>query len=284
MPKTHSLNLLNNSISYFREAVDYAQRKTTDTQHWKFAITHTVQAMELAFKEFLRRKHPVLIWESVDRPGRSVSLGLAIERLRNPAIGNLTISDAEKKKIEKAVELRNQLTHFEFEFDHDYVESKFAEIFSFMIFFYRVHLDLKPDDFIDYKQHQTIVSLVQARDELLRKAETYIEEKGLEVWQCQNCAEDTFVVSESRCCVCHHEDEVVDCEWCGAEILESQIIDVTEYFDWHYLEGRMYLRNDYGITHVACPECINSVRDKIEDARLQDHYSYMEREQYGFGS
>lgn len=284
MSKTHSLDLLNNSISYFREAVDYAQRETTDTHHWKFAITHAVQAMELAFKEFLRRKHSALIWESVDKPGKSVSLRQALQRLENPEIGNITISDADRKRIIKAVELRGQLTHFGFEYEHQYIELKFAEIFSFMSFFYKVHLGLNPDDFIDDAQLQKIVRLVQARDELLRQAKTYIEDSGSTVWVCPNCTENTFVVEESRCCVCHYEDDVLECESCGETILSSQIVDVTEYFDYDICEGRARLINDFGAPHVACTECIDSVRDGIEESRTRGQWEDMEEESYHFGS
>ena len=64
---THKLDLLSNSISYFREAVGYAQHDTLETKHWKFAIVHLVQAMELAFKERLKRIHEIFIYESIDR-------------------------------------------------------------------------------------------------------------------------------------------------------------------------------------------------------------------------
>lgn len=94
--------------------------------------------MELEFKERLRRVHPVFIYESVDKPDKTVSMRAAITRLRNPMIGNLTISDADKNKIEKAFDLRSHLTHFEFNHSHEPIELKFAEIFSFMIFFTEV--------------------------------------------------------------------------------------------------------------------------------------------------
>lgn len=286
MAKTHSLNLLNNSISYFREAVDYAQRDTENPGQWKFAITHAVQAMELAFKEYLRRKHPVFIWENIDRPGtgradmdkaeKTVSLRLAIERLRNPAIGDIAISDDERKKIEKAIDLRNRLTHYEFEYEHDYIELKFAEIFSFMIFFYKAHLNLAPDDFIDDAQHQKIVSLVKARDELLKRGRAYIEDRGFDtVWECPNCTENMFIVDEQQCCVCHHKEDVVDCEHCGETILTSQVVDVTDYFDWDHDEGRTRVQNDYDLPHSACTECRFEIKEKIEDARRAQYYEDM---------
>ena len=139
MTTTHRLDLLNNSISYLKEAVSYAQQSPVETNHWKFAILHVVQAMELAFKERLRRIHPIFIYESVDRSEKTLTVRGALNRLCNPEIGNISITDVEKGKIEKAVKLRNELTHFEFNHSHDQIELRFAEIFSFMIFFYRNH-------------------------------------------------------------------------------------------------------------------------------------------------
>jgi hypothetical protein len=40
MSNTHRLDLLKNSISYFREAVSYGQQNPIETNHWKFAILH----------------------------------------------------------------------------------------------------------------------------------------------------------------------------------------------------------------------------------------------------
>ena len=55
MSKPHRFDLLNNSVSYSWEPVSYAQQSAADTNHWKFAILHVVQAIELAFKERLCR-------------------------------------------------------------------------------------------------------------------------------------------------------------------------------------------------------------------------------------
>lgn len=207
MSKTHHLDLLNNSISYFREAVSYAQRDTDDTDHWKFAILHVVQAMELAFKERLRRIHPAFIYESVDGPGKTLSLRGALERLKNPQIGNIPIAEAEAAKIVKAFDLRSELTHFEFNHSHDHIELKFAEIFSFMIFFYRGHLGLATADFIDEDEHNKVIRLVRTRAELLERAKAYISGRDDDnVWLCPSCQEATY---DPLACM-HDFDKAID--------------------------------------------------------------------------
>ncbi|MDO9078377.1 MAG: hypothetical protein Q7U72_13140 [Brevundimonas sp.] len=273
MTKTHRLDLLNNSISYFREAVNHAQLNTDDTDQWKFAIVHVVQAMELAFKEYLRRIHPAFIWESVDRPERTISFKGALARLRNPQIGGVAISDGEKGKIEKAFDLRNELTHFEFNHEHEHIELKFAEIFGFMVFFYRTHLNLETDQFVDEVQHQRILHLVKAREELLAKARDYVRDMPFgEKWICPSCNEVTFVVSEQQCCLCHHKERIVECTTCGRDNFESEIVDTTNLFSWDYSEGQAILMADHGLSHTACSECYGAFKEKLEELNRAQYY------------
>lgn len=276
MTKTHKLDLLNNSLSYFREAVNYAQREGAETNQWKFAIVHVVQAMELAFKEYLRRIHPAFIWESIDKQDKSVSIKLALARLRNKSIGNVAISDQEAAKIEKAIQLRNELTHFEFNHQHAHIELKFAEIFAFLMFFYRSHLDLTTSEFADEEQHQNILQLVRARAELLEKATAYINQANIgDLWICPFCSEGTFVVAEEQCCFCHHREKVVDCESCGQATLAPDVVDTGDLFDWDFEAGLGTLIADFGLEHSACPDCISGFKEKLEELRRSQYLEDM---------
>lgn len=279
MSQVHRLDLLNNSISYFRQAVSCAQSDPADTDQWKFAIVHVVQAMELAFKEYLRRIHPAFIWESVDRADRTVSLKGALSRLRNKSIGNVAISDIDKGKIEKAFELRNELTHYEFNHENEHIEAKFSEVFSFMIFFYRSKLELKTELFIDEVQHQRIIEIVRARSELLERAKEHLRSGDFgDVWICPSCSESTFVLEEEQCCFCHHKEAIVECRSCGQTTFKSETVDTTELFDWVFDEGRVTVISNFGIESSACPSCIDDLRDYVEEQRRAQYYEDMEIE------
>lgn len=280
MTKVPSLDLLNNSISYFREAVSYAQRDTTDTNQWKFAILHVVQAMELAFKERLRKVHPVFIYENIDKPDKTVSLRAAIARLGNSEIGNLSISEDDRRKIEKAFDLRSQLTHFELKQSHEHIELKFAEIFSYMIFFYRTQLGLQTSEFIDEDQHANVIQLVKTRDELLRRAKEYIaSSENITLWVCPECNENTFVVEEEQCCFCHRKEQIVQCPNCGLDAFEHDLIDISGSFDWSVDEGRMHVLS-YGLETTICPDCEHEAREKAEEIRRSQYYEDMAMEEY----
>ncbi|AYM61234.1 MULTISPECIES: hypothetical protein [Rhizobium/Agrobacterium group] len=280
MTKPQSLDLLNNSISYFREAVSYAQKDTSDANQWKFAILHVVQAMELAFKERLRKVHPVFIYENIDKPDKTISLRVAISRLNNPSIGNLPISDEDKRKIEKAFELRSQLTHFEFKQSPEHIELKFAEIFSFMIFFYRTQLGLPTSEFIDEEQHSNVIRLIKTRQELLRRAKDYIENLEDDTrWICPECNETTFIVAEEQCCFCHRKEPIIECPTCGSDAFEHDLIDISDAFDWSSDEGRVEVQS-YGMETITCPDCVYDARETAEQIRRYQYDEDIAMEEY----
>lgn len=223
----------------------------------------------------------MFIYESVDKPDKTVSLRGAITRLRNPLIGNVSISDADKSKIEKAFDLRSELTHFEFNHSHEHIELKFAEIFGFMIFFYRSQLALQTSDFIDEAQHNNVIQLVNTRKELLERAKEYIAERDDIIWTCPECSENTFLVSEQQCCFCHRKEQIFDCPTCGAENFEHDLIDISDAFDWAWDEGRASVQS-FGMEVVCCPDCVSEAREKIEDIRRSQYDEDMAMEEYHF--
>ena len=52
--------LLENALSFLEEALDKAVKAERDHVHWKFAILHLVQAIELSLKERLIREHNLM--------------------------------------------------------------------------------------------------------------------------------------------------------------------------------------------------------------------------------
>ncbi len=276
--KTHKLDLINNSISYFREALAKAQVEDAGTDQWKFAIINVAQAMELAMKEFLRRIHPAFIYESVDKRERTVNVRTALNRMTDTEIGKLTISEAERKKIEKAFELRNELTHFEFNHEHDHIELKFAEIFSFLIFFYRRYLGIGTSEFIDDEQYGRVLGLVKARQELLARAKEYAAAAEGDRWICPQCDEATFVVDEEQCSFCQHKEEVIHCENCDETLLASQIIDTDNFLGWRFGE----LSESGEIPRHCCPSCEPDVKQSIYELERAQYDEDMEMDRRAF--
>jgi len=251
-----------------------------------FAILHLVQAVELSLKELLRRQHPILIYESVDTPRNTVSLAQAMARIENQAIAGITIPQDEKKKIATAVKLRNQITHFEFEFSEEYAMAKFSELFAFLVYFQGRYLKLEVEDILPQELLESVMEIEKCFAELRSKALQRIQDDGIApewVWACPNCGEDTFAVEGDRnvCFLCRQRAEVSECPQCGKFWLTEELEDFSDLIDSDYDEGQVFVHNDYGYSkYQACPDCIGRVRDDIESKRAEDYYHMMEEEEW----
>jgi hypothetical protein len=100
-------SLLENSHSFLREAANRGVSALEDPAHWPFAILSLVQAVELSLKEILRQKHPILIFQNIDAPEKTVSIEKAMLRLANPKIGGIKFPESEKSKLRAAIKWRN---------------------------------------------------------------------------------------------------------------------------------------------------------------------------------
>ena len=281
---SHSLDLINNSISFFREAVSYAQRGKKDISQWKFATINLVQAMELALKEALRRIHPAFIYEDIDveNPEKTVSIKRALSRLKLKHIGNLSVSDGESQRFIAAVKLRNKFTHHHCSYSAEEMEVKFAEIFAFMMYFYEAHLKIGKSDVITNEQYDEIFSLRKAKEALLEKVKLYLAENDVgKVWFCTVCCEDAFIVQEEKCKLCGLEEKVVECENCGDDYYSHELVNITEFFDYDDDEGLYSLRNNYGFDFdEACEGCVGEIKEKIRDTQFEQYCEDMAMEDY----
>jgi hypothetical protein len=89
-------------------------------------------------KHVLREAHPVLIFEDIDHPRRTVSLENALKRLE--AVAKVTVGNKEKVNIQRAAEYRNKIVHYEFELNRYECKNMFAQLFEFVHFFHHKYL------------------------------------------------------------------------------------------------------------------------------------------------
>lgn len=282
--RTHKLSLVANSHSFLAESVRNAIAAREDVSQWPFAVLNLVQAAELSLKELLQRHHPVLIYENIDNPKHTVSITRALARIVNPKILGITIPKDEESKINQAVELRNQITHFEFELTEEYAMRKFSEIFAFLVYFQGRYLQIEIEDILAQDLLQAVMEIEKCFAELKAKAIQRIKDENISVewvWACPHCREDTFVVEDNRnvCFLCRATEEVVECPHCGKYGFDVDMQDFSDSIDSDYSEGQVHIHNDYGYSqYVACPECIGKITDDIENKRAEDYYHTMEEE------
>jgi len=127
----NAYNFLNASLTHYR-------RTARNVREWPFALLHLTQSLELMLKQLLRDTHPILIYEEIDHPKRTVSLEQALTRLE--ALG-VSIEDKERRVIRKAAEYRNRVTHYEVELNKFEWKNVYAQLFEFLHFFHQKHFN-----------------------------------------------------------------------------------------------------------------------------------------------
>jgi hypothetical protein len=131
------MSLLENSYDFLNEALRAAERAEERPEAWKFAVLDIVQSLELLLKARLQAEHPSLVYENVDRRGRTVSLDQAVERIIGAA--KIHLSNKELRAIRKAREWRDAIVHHEFELPEYQVESVFLQVFELVSSFHDRH-------------------------------------------------------------------------------------------------------------------------------------------------
>ncbi|CAK1724170.1 DUF4145 domain-containing protein [Vibrio crassostreae] len=282
--KSVKLDLLENSQSFLIEAVDKAIGAEDEVRHWQFAILNLVQSLELSLKLILKNIHPLFIYENIDNPKNTVSVTKAIDRLSNPNIGNISFIESEKKGMNSAIKLRNQITHSEFELSVDYAQAQFFKVFSLIATVQRRHFDTQVEDILSAEAIENLVFLEKSKKILVNNALQRIEEEGIEqnfLWSCPNCLSDTFVVHDEidTCYVCTYTESVKQCPHCQELCLEEELESIHNSFDIDYCEGQAIIHNSYGFDDLmACSECAPRIAQEIEERRA--HEEMQEQEYY----
>jgi hypothetical protein len=108
--------LVQNALDSIERAVELLawQESTSEGSRLKQAILLTAHATELLLKERLRRIHPSLVWEDVDKypklDARTVGVDKAIHRLKQ--IGNISLSETDASTVRSLRNTRNAIEHF----------------------------------------------------------------------------------------------------------------------------------------------------------------------------
>jgi predicted RNA-binding Zn-ribbon protein involved in translation (DUF1610 family) len=277
------LSLIENSHAFIREAIAYAVSARNNAQKWQFAVLNLVQALELSLKALLYNIHPILIYDNVDNPKNTVGPIQALDRLRNSSIGNLSFSIKEQRKIQKAIDLRNQMTHSEFILKPEYATAKFFEVFAFVVHFQARHLQNEIETIITDDSLAKILAIEKSIKELAEKARQRIVEEDIDfefVVDCPICANNTFVIQDdiNTCYTCRHTEEIFECKKCGNFFFDWQMEDFSNEIDTDYCEGQTIIHNNFGYDYyLACFKCINEIREDIVQQRADEYHWEMER-------
>lgn len=123
------MDLLQNAHDFLRHALVELAKTETDPRAWKTAILHLTHSIELVLKECLRRTHPLLLFENVDNPKYTVSVGAALKRLERIGI---PFTSNDLASINKAINWRNHILHYQFEISPFEAKAIFSRLFEFL--------------------------------------------------------------------------------------------------------------------------------------------------------
>jgi hypothetical protein len=280
------LGFLDNSHRFLREAADKGHLAGEDPDQWMFAVAALVQSVELALKACLAEIHPVLIYENIDVPKRTVTISSATSRLKNPNIGNVIFSEKDEARLKRAIQIRNDLTHSDFSVNLAQIEANFHEVFAFLAEFNRRSFSSNIEDIVEPAQLIAFLENRKHHREMLRRALTRIEEEEIKqhlVRNCSYCTEDTLVEStdEFRCYLCHNSEEIVQCQRCVENFVYDEMEDFSDSFDIDFNEGRAEVLGNYGFDyHRACFSCAAEIKQEIYEMRQSDYYNQMMEDEY----
>ena len=228
---------------------------------YKHAISDLAHAVELLLKERLYRIHPSFIWKNIDKYPLSkvykINTDIAIDRLLR--LGNIKLPDHQVNTINACRDIRNDIEHYEFEYDDKEAKAIIGRMLSFIFDFSKRYLNV--DLQAEFKKDDTWASLVdihefweahgQALEKQLIEAKRHISD-------CVLCGANTYDFDLYHCELCGNTDYEVECEMCNSNVLESQ----TELIEC--VDGDPDSGETERSTMIVCKDCLEN--DSTQDA------------------
>lgn len=256
-----SFSLIDNAKDSLSHAVEHLINfgNAPEVRDYKIAICDLYHAIELLLKERLTKIHPAFIYEKIDQYGssdaRTVTALGALQRIRT--LDKVKLLGQYKNIVKSCGKVRNKIEHFSFEVSSNQAKAIIGSMLSFIFWFARTQLneciesEFKKDD-----RWKSLIDIHEFFEEHRKIIEEELQGKNIDVWPCPYCSGNAFVVDDGCCKLCEHREDVLECDICKNEYLESE----TEHIEGGGEECESY---DY----VICRDCLKAEKD---DARGMD--------------
>lgn len=180
-----------------------------EARRLKQAVQSVAHAIELLLKERLRRLHPSLIWENVDKypslNARTVGTDLAVIRLQ--AIGGVLFAAFDVELLRSLRATRNAIEHFEWVTTKPEADAIVGRALEFAFHFSRAELSIEYLDYVAYKDG-TYHELLSANPEFGRAV--WRRKKHMEISThahgelCSFCRAKAVDATTRACRLCGH--------------------------------------------------------------------------------
>jgi hypothetical protein len=208
--KDIEFTLIQNALDSVKRGVELLAWKEVSDEgsRLKQAIQHIAHAVELLLKERLRRIHPSLIWEDVDKyprlDARTVGVDKAIHRLEN--IGGISISLTDSKIVKSLRDTRNAIEHFGWKTNRQEANVIIGQGLSFAIQF--AYSELGTDIAYLFRDDDTWEQLLEEHGQFALAHGKRVEElaigEGKPVQECGFCKAMAQDILTGACSICGH--------------------------------------------------------------------------------
>lgn len=204
-------DLLENATDSITQAIELLAWKDEpdEARRLKQAVLAIAHGVELLLKERLRRVHPVLIWENVDKfpslSARTVTVDTALHRLSR--IGGLKFPDKDSALITSLRDTRNAIEHYAWTTTKAEADRIVGQALGFALHFAKDELNY---DFFGYGSHRddTFDVLLESNshfaDAFRRRYESSATARGEENYLCDYCHTIAVNPATGACRLCGH--------------------------------------------------------------------------------
>jgi hypothetical protein len=209
---THDIQftLVENALDSMERAVELLawQDLASEGSRLKQAILFIAHATELLLKERLRRIHPSLVWDDVDKyprlDARTVGVDKAIHRLKQ--IGNITLTETDTATVKSLRNTRNAIEHFHWPTSRAEANAIIGKGLSFAIQFAKD--ELGSDLAYRFRDDDTWDQLLSKHSAFARahgeRAQRQLAANGNPVQECSFCNAMAQDMTTGACALCGH--------------------------------------------------------------------------------
>lgn len=206
-----TFDLLTNGVDSIETAISLLawQDEPDEARRLKQAVLAVAHGVELLLKERLRRIHPVLIWENVDKfpslRARTVSVDTALKRLIN--IGGLSVSEPDSALIYALRDTRNAIEHYAWTTTKSEAELIVGQALGLALYFAKEELN---HDFFGYQRRRddTFEVLLENSPDLASAFRKRFQHRDLDrkeaPLECEHCHTRSVDSSTGACELCGH--------------------------------------------------------------------------------
>jgi ribosomal protein S27AE len=264
--QNHELNLLENAIDSFNEALRNYQEGEINFKSYKFAILNFSHFIELLLKHYVSRAHPLLIYKNPfsDKIKQQSTIGLweAVQFIKNE---EKTISKDFESDLKWIKKLRNEIEHYEFKMELSEVKETIGRLTKAIIEFIETYIeDMDLETYVHPDNMETFEILADEYKTQLAKALSLVDEANREayrgirpkfwdevqwnVYTCPECEHETLMTN-------HDSPTGYRCTFCKNE--KSEEIEVNcSHCDLLWPTGDMsFVEMEDGAAEPICPRC-----------------------------